>query len=213
MNVFLSTLQNTFIIISAVIVGILIISLVVVLVRRSVTEKRYHELYYQRIYKTALYKDYYLINNFTYLSDDSLYVTINHILFGDKCIYLILDMYYYGDLYGTEDDLSLILVPHNQKKCYTENPLGLISKYLEDIKRTMGLDDINMRGLVVVNNDCYSEVTDTHPELDIVRVRRLKKYVDSIEKDESIPKIDSTQLKNIVDKFDATNIKKEQTNG
>ncbi len=212
MSIFLSAIQNTFIILSAVIVGILVISLVVVLVRRSVTEKRYHELYYQRIYKTALYKDYYLINNFTYISDNSTYTTIDHVLFGDKCIYLILDMYYYGDLYGTEDDLSLILVPHNKKKCYTENPLSLISDYMKDIKRIMGLDDINVKGLVVVNNDCYSEVTDTHPELDIVRVRRLKKYVDNLEKDESISKIDGDKLKAIVDKFDTMNIKKEQTN-
>ncbi len=208
MVLFLTSMQTTFIIISAVIVGILILSFVIVILRRNIESKQYHELYYRSLYKTAVYKDFYLINNFKYETESNNENTIDHILFGDKYIYLILDKYYYGDIMGKGDDQSLILVPQNGKKCYTDNPLNLISNDIKDIKTLMGLEDINMMGLVVVNNDCYPEVSEISTQLQVVRARKLKKLINTTE-ERDVPKINQDTLKSIVDKFDSMNRKEK----
>ena len=88
-------------------------------------EKRYINIYGRKIYHIALDNDYYLINNVKLASHDDKIASINHLLFGDKYIYLISDYYYRGEVSAKESDLSWIYRPLSKKEHarYIDNPI------------------------------------------------------------------------------------------
>ncbi len=99
--------QLSFIVVSAII-GVGLIVLAVFLLRNLYYKKHFDESYYKKIYKMAVLDDYYLINHFTYTVDESTKTKVDHILFGDKFIYVIICKYFEGDVSGKDNDNSLI---------------------------------------------------------------------------------------------------------
>lgn len=166
------------------------------------------EYCHKEIYKIAFNEDYYLINDFYFRVEQSKVARINHILFGEKYIYVLTDQYYEGDLSGKDTDKSLILIDSRNRKFYADN-LYLSSKTLVNYLSTAtGIDQSLFIGVVVVNNGCRLAIESTSKQFYMIQRNRLKKLVKAIESRE-VGKINASQLDNAVKAIDRLNRKKK----
>ena len=118
----LNTVQLAFVIIVPIVLAVFVGFCLYVPIVGAYRRKNFQIHFYKQVYRVALDNDYYLINQFVFKIDSSKNATVDHILFGDKYIYVILSKYYQGDLIGKYLDKSLIFISHKGKKCYTDNP-------------------------------------------------------------------------------------------
>lgn len=199
-------------VISVSIVAILIIFLLLFIpLRRRSIKKRYVEHYYKEIYKIALNNDYYLINTFLFKVDDSSLLKINHILFGEKYVYLINDYHFDGDIAGKAFDKSLICFSKKGKKHYVDNPI-VRSKYLLDRLCIMtGLDQSIMIGISLVNDDCNSDIASNSKQYYLVSRNKLASLIKAIES-RNIAKLNEKQLDKLVHSINKMNRKKRKNN-
>lgn len=149
-------------------------------IRNMLYSKNFKKYYYKKIYKTALYRDFYLINDFPFKCDSKI-ALIDHILFGEKYIYFIIDKYYTGDLMGTCLDSSLIFIPRKGDKNYTDNPMNQINNYIKNISLLTNLDRSLMVGIVLVNNQCNIAVKSDLKDCYIIQEKRFSQLIKAIE--------------------------------
>jgi len=123
-------------------------------VKRHIYARNYVRIYGKVIYKIALDYDYYLINQFGLVEQAEKITTINHILFGQKYIYVIKDCYYRGAIGAKEDDSSWIHYASKRKKTYIDNPLRVNSEYLNALSIITQIDKSMLISVVVINDDC-----------------------------------------------------------
>lgn len=172
--------QITFI----VVCSILALALGVVvffLIRNAYYKKHFTEAYYKTIYKMAVLDDYYLINHFTYSVDESTSTKIDHIVFGDKFIYVIICKYFEGDISGKSNDMSLIFQARNGKNCYTPNPINEIKSSTTNLSVISGIDPDYMIGIVLVNDSCRVAIQSESKQFYVIQKKRLEALIHAIE--------------------------------
>lgn len=205
----LTTPQLIYIIAVSVVASLIIFLLFFIPLRRRSIKKKYVEHYYKEIYKIALDRDYYLINNFAFKVDDSSLLRINHILFGDKYVYLINDYHFDGDIAGKAFDKSLICFSKKGKKYYIDNPI-VRSKFLLDRLCIMtGLDPNIMIGVSLVNDDCSSDIISTNKQYYLVQRNKLASLIKAIES-RRIGKLNEKSLEKLVHSINKMNRKKKK---
>lgn len=177
-------------------------------IKNAFYSKKYKEYFYRKIYKIALYKDFYLINDFLFNFDGTNICCVDHILFGDKFIYFILDRYYTGNIEGKENDKSLVFTPYKGRRSYTDNPLKTIESYINSISVLTSLDKSLMVGIVLVNNECHSDVSGHSNQLYIVQAKKLSTLVKAIES-RDVGKLNVEQLEKAVKSIDKMNRKRK----
>lgn len=205
----LTTPQLIYIIAVSVVASLIIFLLLFIPLRRRSIKKKYVEHYYKEIYKIALNHDYYLINTFAFKVDDSSLLRINHILFGDKYVYLINDYHFDGDIAGKAFDKSLICFSKKGKKYYIDNPI-VRSKFLLDRLCIMtGLDPNIMIGISLVNDDCSSDIISTSKQYYLVQRNKLASLIKAIES-RRIGKLNEKSLEKLVHSINKMNRKKKK---
>lgn len=205
----LTTPQLIYIIAVSVVASLIIFLIFFIPLRRRSIKKKYVEHYYKEIYKIALDRDYYLINNFAFKVDDSSLLRINHILFGDKYVYLINDYHFDGDIAGKAFDKSLICFSKKGKKYYIDNPI-VRSKFLLDRLCIMtGLDPNIMIGVSLVNDDCSSDIISTSKQYYLVQRNKLASLIKAIES-RRIGKLNEKSLEKLVHSINKMNRKKKK---
>lgn len=173
-------------------------------VRNALYSKKFSYYYYKKIYKVALYRDFYLINTFLFSPDGSNVCSIDHILFGDKYIYFIIDKYYLGDISGKENDKSLVFTPRKGRRAYTDNPLFTIDTYLKNLSMLTGLDKSLMIGVVMVNNDCHVSIQGDNNQCYIVQEKKFSSLIKAIES-RDVGKFKEAELEKAVKSLDKMN--------
>ena len=164
--------------------------------------------FYKRVYKVALESDYYLINNFYFKIDNSKLAKVDHILFGEKYIYVILSKYYEGDLVGKSSDKSLIFISHKGKRCYTDNPINQSKQLAARLSSSTGLDPALLIGITLINDDCKVEVQSDSKQFYIIQRKRFAKLIKAIES-RPVEKINEAQLAKAVQSIAKDNKKKK----
>ena len=180
----LTKLQITFIIVSSVAVAILLLIFAVLPLMKIIHKHHYKRYYYHKIYTYTLNRDFYLINNFVFRLDSKHNTLIDHILFGDKFIYVIMDKYYEGDLQGNSYDPDLILIGKNGSKNYVDNPYVAFNKLLSRLSTVTGISTDLMIGITMINNDCRMDIQSSSKQFFMIQRNRFKKLVDTIEQRE-----------------------------
>ena len=180
----LTKLQITFIIVSSVAVAILLLIFAVLPLMKIIHKHHYKRYYYRKIYNYTLNRDFYLINNFVFRLDSKHNTLIDHILFGDKFIYVIMDKYYEGDLQGNSYDPDLILIGKNGSKNYVDNPYVAFNKLLSRLSTVTGISTDLMIGITMINNDCRMDIQSSSKQFFMIQRNRFKKLVDTIEQRE-----------------------------
>ena len=178
---YLSTLQISFIIVASVVGAILLLIFVVRPLAKIIHKRNYKGYYYRKIYNYTLNRDFYLINNFVFRLDSKHNTCIDHILFGDKFVYVIMDKYYEGDLMGNSYDPDLILIAKNGSKNYVDNPYVAFNKLLSRLSTATGISTDLMIGITVINNDCRMNIESSSKQFFMIQRKRFAKLVDTIE--------------------------------
>lgn len=190
-------------------VAITIFLLIYLPLRRRKMRTNFKYYYYKYVYKIAMDKDYYLINDFLFRIDKSHVARIDHILFGDKYIYILIDSYFDGDIDGKEDDTSIIRVERNGKKYYEDNPMLVSKKLVNKLSLVTGIDQSLMIGVCMINKDCSCGVVTTSKNFYIVQCSRFKQLVKAIES-RPINPINQEQLASAVKAIDKLNRRRKK---
>ena len=204
----LSIGQIAFLIIVPTIIVILVAVIFYVLYRRHFIKKNYKLFYYKRIYKIAMNNDYYLINNFLFKIDDTHVGKIDHILFGDKYIYVLIDSYFNGDIIGKEDDKSVIVLGRDGKKYYDDNPLVVNKKLISKLSVITGINPSLLIGICIINDDCRYGIQTTGKSFYYIQSNKLKALVKAIES-RPVGAINKEQLASAVKAIDKLNRRKK----
>lgn len=155
--------------------------------RRIYYEKNLIKIYYRNIKKVAYYKDFYLINKLVLNVDEQQQIHIDHILFGDKYIYVILDKFYPGKLTGKIDDESLLFAfGHGRRQknpVVVDNPLKQNRTRITKLSLLTGLDYDLFVSIVLVNDDGDFLSIQNEKKMDyLIQRKYLYKLIDNIEK-------------------------------
>ena len=186
MNVFVTALQldNTqlaFVIIVPIVVLLFLGVCIFIPVNAAYKRRNFQIHFYKKVYRIALNHDFYLINQFVFKVDTNKQAVVDHILFGDKYIYVILSTFYEGDLVGKYADKSLIFISHKGKKCYTDNPINNVKYLASRLSSATGIDASMMIGIVLINDDCHVAVESESKQFYIIQRKRLDALVKAIE--------------------------------
>ena len=208
----LTTPQLIFIIVVPIVVILVVLGILLLIFipwrkKRMRTHFKYY--YYKKIYKIAMDRDYYLINDFLFRIDNSYVARIDHILFGDKYIYIIIDSYFDGDIVGKEDDPSIVRIEKSGKKIYDNNPLLTIKKLVNKLSLVTGIDESLMIGVCLINSDSRCGVVTTGKQYYIIQDNKLKQLVKAIES-RNIDPINAEQLAAAVKAINKLNRKRKK---
>lgn len=174
---------------------LMLLALIFPYLKYSFSKKRHLYHYGKKIYKIALYNDFYLINQGVLRFNENDVVHYDHILFGDKFIYVIKDRYFVGSLKGTAKDDFFLFYPFFKPKSQSiPNP---ILKNAERIERLINFSSLHPNyfiNLVVVNDDLVFEDVGTITGREyFVKIGQLPKIIQAIEK-RDIPELESQKL-------------------
>ncbi len=151
--------------------------------KRNVTR-----FYYRKVMKEAQKGDYYLVNDILYRLGGSDYVHIDHVLGGDKFIYVITDIYYEGAVSGKSTDAYWINYFKKDKKKKVANPILQSKQALERFSKASGINTSFLVGIVLVNDDCFITPIDSRRDEPLLTpLSRLGKVVSAYEKNDVYP--------------------------
>ena len=205
----LTTLQIIFLIVAPIVIIALVVLFIVLPVNRSREKKHFREYCGKAIYKIAFDEDYYLINDMRFKVDSGKVAKIDHILFGNKYIYIINDAYFEGDLTGKEADKSLILIDRKGKKFYTDNQYLISKSIIKALTDSTNISNDLLIGIVVVNNNCKISIETTNKQYYIIQKNKLKRLIRAIES-RPVGNMNAGQLDNLVKAIDKLNRTKKK---
>lgn len=168
--------------------------------KRRMDFKNFQNKYYKEIRKIADLKDYYLINNLTLRNNNQVLCKIDHVLFGDKYIYVIKDRYYRGAISGEREDNTWLFYSLKGTREEMSNPMKVNLQRLEKLAAITQIDKSFFISIVIINNNC---AVKNNVELNgdnsfIVPISKLFKLVKTIE-NRDVKKMNENQLRYAVE--------------
>jgi len=152
-------------------------------VKKIIWRRAHEKLFYHKVLKVARDGDFYLVNNLMLETGGSTNVMIDHIIGGDKFIFVISDRYYDGALNAKANEASWFSYRKGGKKIDIANPLLENRFAMDRLSIASGINTSFMIGIVLVNDDCFLTpfVSDENESL-LVPVSQLEKLVFLYEK-------------------------------
>ena len=180
---------------------------------RNYYQKNFVSIYGKKIYKYALVNDLYLLNQLELKGNDDQLLKVDHLLFGNKYIYLITDYYLPGNIEAKEQDPSFVYVSYKKdaKKYYIDNLLIKNAEFCKKVANNLGLSPSLFIPISLVDND--ADFSDFHPTIKdnyIVHIAHLKKLLDSLESRKIAP-LKEEQLKYAVRDVNRLNERRKAT--
>jgi hypothetical protein len=198
-----------------IISGLIIIGLIVLLIHIAFTnyllKKNIVRVYFKTVNKVALYHDYYLINNLKLRYDNNnTFFTYHHILFADKYIYVIKDVYYKGELVGERADASWRLIrKKDNKEEIVDNPILENEKLVDRLSSRTQIDRDVFISVVLVNDECnILNLDNTVSNSYIINRSDFHNLIKAIESRDISP-FNKAQLATIVSDIDKLNARKK----
>lgn len=204
----LTDIQLAFVIIVPIVLFLFISICLYFPISHLYKRKNFQMHFYKKIYRIAFDNDFYLINQFVFKVDNDKNALVDHILFGDKFVYVIISQYYEGDLIGKATDSSLVFVSHRGKKSYTDNPIHLSKSLANKLSSSTGLSASLLIGIVLINDDCKVQVQSESKQFYIIQRKRLTSLIRAIES-RPLGAINEAQLAKAVQSIAKTNRRKK----
>ena len=166
--------------------------------------------FYPVVRKTAVYYDYYLINKLEIqlVSNESLF--IDHMLFGNKYIYVINDYLFKGVLTGNAQDSKWILKDKKGQEIMVDSPLLKNKKLVEKLSLRTSLDPATFLAITLVSKD--TKITDLEVNDSsnfVIDTRDFMKLILKIESRDIAP-LNPEDLLKRVHEFDELNLRKKR---
>lgn len=202
----LTTIQIVFIVVAPILVMLLVSIFVVYPLVRKSRNNKYKEYYYRKIYQIAQDKDYLLINNFLFKYDSKHYASIDHILFADKYIYIIIDHFLDGHITGEAEDNEVIINPSEGERKYYQNPLKEVDDIVYKLSVVTGIEFNMMIGIAMINNDVNCSIVSHSKKNYIIQRNNFSKLLKKIES-RNIPNLDEEQLVRVANALSKANLR------
>ena len=153
------------------------------LIRRKLFSSRYKRFYYDYVNHVVKYNDFYLINNLAFDVGDAQTLSIDHLIGGDKYIYVIIDYYVNGGI--KIDPLQPIsyVYKKDDKKFEIANPLQVVAHSMTKLSSLSGISSEFLVGIVLINDECnVVSIENGSSPVNIVKLRELSKFIGEYEK-------------------------------
>lgn len=179
--------------------------------KKSFLKKNFVKAYGKEAYKIANFYDLYLINRLILKSNDDSRIHIDHLLFGNKYIFVIKDFYFDGQLKGKEIDQSWVYYfgkEKDPKKEYVKNPLLENKERVTKLSMLTGLNESFLISVILVNDGCdlSLELNESDNQF-VVKKSELKKLIEKVEARNVAP-LNDEQLSYAAKDIAALNINK-----
>ena len=156
-------------------------------VKKILWRNAHDRFFYHRALKVSRDGDFYLVNNLHLKTGNESFVKIDHIIGGDKFIFVITDRYYDGALNAKANEASWFYYQKGGKKIDIPNPLLENRLAMERLSIASGINISFMVGIVMVNDDCFlTTLQSDENESLLVPVSRLEKVIFLYEKKEGV---------------------------
>jgi len=166
--------------------------------------------FYPVVRKTAVYYDYYLINKLEIQlgTNDSLFV--DHMLFGNKYIYVINDYLFKGVLTGNRQDSKWILKDKKGQEIMVDSPLLKNKLLVEKLSLRTSIDHEKFIAITLVSKDTKITDLDVNDSSNfVIDTRDFMKLILKIEGRDISPFIPDDLLQR-VHEFDRLNLRKKR---
>jgi hypothetical protein len=193
----MTPLQIVFVVFAAIILFVLFLVGLFFLFRTLFMHRIFIKIFGAKVYAIANEFDYYLINLFEFKLDGSKTAHLDHILFGNKYIYLIKDRYYRGQI---ENENGNWIYNHKRNKISKpiDNPLAINHERLEKFSLTTRINEDLLISVVLVNDKAYKDPIYAASSSDfLVSIKKLSKFIEAIEERE-VPLLDEQGLQQVV---------------
>ncbi|MFA5485768.1 MAG: hypothetical protein WC275_01585 [Bacilli bacterium] len=166
--------------------------------------------FYPIIRKTAVYYDFYLINQLEISVGLNDSIFIDHLIFGDKYIYLVSDFVFKGTLSGKSQDSKWILRTKKGEEIMIDSPVYKNRELVQRLSLRTALDQTTFIAVTLVSKD--TKITDLEvndPQNYIIDTRDFMKLILKIES-RNIRPLNSEELKKRVHEIDALNLRRNR---
>ncbi|MBP5217148.1 MAG: NERD domain-containing protein [Bacilli bacterium] len=203
-----------------IVVGVLLVLFFLFLFLRTPIKRFLYEhhtvrMYYKTVNRVALDEDFYLINEWSRVIYDAegQSIHVDHLLFGNKFIYVIKDRYYQGAISGKADDPNWENFLTSKRKRTPQNPLLLNKIRADHIATLSGLSRAYFISIVLVNDDCLVVPFENESKDNfLVSLSKLEKLIEAIEARKDVAPLKEEQLAIAVRDFAELN-QSEKKNG
>jgi hypothetical protein len=150
-----------------------------------------NQIFNEKIHRYVKEKDYYLIPTVKVKLPGNRDVIIDHLVFGNKYIYAIKDLYFQGGLLGKGSDKEWSYYEykfHHPKYRYIPNPFLLNRQRIDKLTLVTGLDPSLFISIILVNNEAMiNRIPVSEDNQFIVNIRQFPRLIDAIESREVPP--------------------------
>jgi hypothetical protein len=154
-------------------------------------------MYYKAVHRIALNQDFYLINKWSrqIYDAEAQWIHVDHLLFGNKYIYVIKDRYYRGVISGKIEDPNWTNYIGKKKKKVPSNPMILNKIRTDRLSLLTGLNRKYFISIVLVNDDCLVTPFENQQEDNLlVPMGKLEKLIEAIEARKDVAPLKKEQL-------------------
>jgi hypothetical protein len=144
-----------------------------------------NQIFNRIIFRYVTEKDYYLIPFVKVKLPGNKDVIIDHLVFGDKFIYAVKDLYFQGGLLGKGSDKEWSYYEykyHQPKYRYIPNPFLLNRQRIDKLALVTGLDPQLFISIILVNNEAMiNRIPVSEDNQFIINIRQFSRLMDAIE--------------------------------
>lgn len=169
--------------------------------KKSVTRKTPKKVYFKKVMRVAKYGDYYLVNDVKIHKEDPHSPTIDHLLAGNKYLYLIFDYYFEGAVDASLNDEYWTYHKTDGTKAKILNPIKKSAQIGEYFASNNYLDHSFIVTIVLINNDCFiSPIKNDGEQEELVPLSKLEKLIRSYES-HKVSEFNSDDLAKVIKRF------------
>jgi len=195
MTVFLIIISIVFVILLSLFLGPLLY--------RIIIKKNFKKVVNRQLYSLSQEEDFLLVNNLVLDLSEDIRIHVDHLLCGDKFIYLIYDKYLFDGVEGSPED-ETFFVYKNGKRKEIKNSVKLNKKRATLLSKYFNWSDRDPKiliSVVVTNNDVeISELMKLNgPDDYFVHVSELAKTIKTKEYETDTGVFDSESLEKMVE--------------
>lgn len=165
-------------------IALLLVFFVVFLILRLTRKKRFRHICGRRMHRLAMDYDYYLIQEFSFPTDEANFIIIDHFLLGDHYLFCVHDVYLKGVIQGEQEDQSWVYYPKgkNAEKEIIRNPILLNRKRIDKLSLLTGIDRSLFVSIVLFNNECFIDDIKMNSRYEYIRnFKEIGRLIEAIE--------------------------------
>lgn len=192
----LKEVRLTIFIVAAVLVGLaFLVWFFYSPVKRFLWHQKPRKLFYRHVMRVVLNGDYYCVNDVALRVDEHTTTMVDHIIGGDKFLYIISDRYYEGVLKAHPDEPGWLLYQKHGQKVDLPNPLLENQLAMERLSIVSGINTSFMVGIVLINDSCFlNPFSNEEGESLLVPLSKLESVIASYEKRKDVEPFLNQQL-------------------